>query len=209
MPDPVKENPINITPATVVEVVERAVTRPNVEAVQTSKPAESTEPNTFLGSGAGASLTAKGEGNTLEGKGAGESLTTGSANTMMGVKAGAGVTTGNENVIVGNSAGKGISSTAAKNTIVGTASAEEITGSGNVFVGWSAVTGSASISNKLVISNNSTTSIIQGVMSETAGSIELGFFNHAVGKQPEVTGGTVTAKVLAEALATIGLVKVN
>lgn len=187
--------------------------------------------NTALGQGAMASGAAgnnnvavgnealyatKAEGNTATGYRAGFALTTGAANVAIGKQALTAGTTSGNNVAVGNEALKN-AAVQNGNTAVGSEAGEENEGSGNVFLGDAAGKAEKG-SNKLYIANNPTTAIIKGVMSATAASNELelgtvggkvGLFATTPATKPEVTGGTVTTKQLAEALATIGLVKVN
>ncbi|HXJ92615.1 MAG TPA: hypothetical protein VMT20_07000 [Terriglobia bacterium] len=187
------------------------------------------EANVLIGEEAGEDITT-GSQNVCVGTSAGEHLKTGGLNVFVGCDAGEEATTAEGNVVIGfGAAGSGEvgNFTGKDNVIVGAAASQTITtGSKNVVIGYAGgvnapTTGSGNIiigyevnavnngSNKLLIGNNKETNLIQGVMSETAASQELGFFGTAPHAQPEVTGGTVTAKQLAEALALIGLIKVN
>jgi hypothetical protein len=200
----------NESAVTQVAAAPGPLTRAAVEATVVAVAPEATKANTTLGSSAGEKLKAKSEGNTAFGEhalqhattgklnsgfgyGALTELTTGTANTALGEAALIGTTTGSENVAVGGGAGASIT-TGEKNVFIGVEAGNEET-AGN--------------SNKLIIANNRTTPIISGVMSATAASQELGFFGHAPATKPEVTLLTVTAKELAEKLATLGLIKGN
>ncbi len=147
--------------------------------------------NTAVGLGALEKTTAG--GNTAVGEGAGAANTTGSKNTAIGSNASAGGGSGKENVSLGFEAG------ASKK------------GSANIFIGYKAGAGAATVSNKLVIGNNSTKAIIEGVMSATEASQEIGFLGAAAVKRPKVTGNRTTEfaevlKTLCKGLAELGLI---
>ncbi len=101
--------------------------------------------------------------------------------------------------------------TGKENVTVGVEAGGEKKGSANIFIGFQAGKGSATVSNKLYLGNNSTKALIQGVMSATEASQEIGFLGHAPAKRPKVTGKrtaefAVVLKTLCEGLAALGLI---
>lgn len=152
------------------------------------------------------SLTA-GNKNTATGAFSLLSLTEGEANTGVGAESLRSVTVGSRNTACGEAA-LGNGATPEENTAVGWQAGLSATGTGSIFIGAHAGQEEAG-SNKLYIANNKTIPIIQGVMSETAASQQIGFLGAAPTTKKEVTGITVTPKELAEILEEYGLVKVN
>jgi hypothetical protein len=137
--------------------------------------------NTVLGALAGKSFTSGAE-DTFVGTLAGSSTTTGNENVFVGMKTGFGNTTGGKNTVTGAEAFTA-NTTGERNTVFGYAAGESVTGSLNVLLGHKAGQTAGAISNKLIITNNATTALIQGVMSETAANLELGFYNVAPTKR--------------------------
>jgi hypothetical protein len=175
--------------------VQQVVTRTAIENAVVATPAESSKANAGIGPAAGSALAAKSEANTYLGEHALQKATTGTFNTAIGYGALSVATTAVSNTAVGAAAL--ISVTGGGNTAVGEGAGSSITtGEENVFVGWEAgnkaeATMSKSIligkeagltatgNGKLIIANNPTTAIIEGVMSATAANQELAFYGVA------------------------------
>jgi hypothetical protein len=165
--------------------------------------------NVFTSSPPGIKSTA--HGNTGVGEGALHNLTTGAENTAVGLYAHHGCSTGAGNVSFGQFSSE-LNDSALGNTSIGDSAGASKNEGFNVFLGLKAgkeETGK----NKLYIANSATaTPLVYGdfgtemVQFNTA---LMGFFKATPAVKPEVTGATVTAKQLAEAIATLGLLKVN
>jgi len=194
------------TPGTVAGIVTRAT----VEKAVTEVPSESTKANAGIGPGSGAKLAAKSEANTWFGESALSHATTGKLNSAFGYGTLFELTTGTGNTATGEAALISVTTGGNNTAFGGGAGASITTGESNLFLGFEAGNEeAAATNNKLIIANNRLTPLIAGVMSETAASQQLGFYGTAPKTKPEITGATATVKQLAEALQTIGLVKVN
>ncbi len=165
--------------------------------------------NTAVGIGALEPLTTGAE-NTAVGPGAGGVITTGSKNAYVGKGAGSGSKTGSENVAIGyNTNGGG--EAGKQNVYIGTQAGEGKKGSNSIYIGFQAGKGSATVSNALYIANNKEKAIIQGKMAETEAEQELGFFGHAIAKQPKVKGKrtaefATVLETLCKGLGELGLI---
>ncbi len=165
------------------------------------------EDNTAIGTDALARATSN--KNTAVGKGAGNVVTTGGENTFVGSQSGD-AKAGSQNVAIGAAARSGGES-GKENVTVGYEAGEGKKGSANIFIGYKASKSAASESNKLVIANQATKAIIEGVMSGTEASQEIGFLGHAPAKRPKVKGKRTTEfaevlKSLCKGLDELGLI---
>lgn len=207
----------NEAPVTQAGSAQGPLKRAAVEGALT--PAGGAKPS--LGAGSASSPTG-GEGNNVYfGPSALESITTGQFNAAFGCNALPFLKTGNGNTAAGNGAGNALTSgsgntflgedsgfegNGSHNTYVGAHSGEHATGSENVFLGYEC--GSESAASKsfaIGLGTGETNYLLRGEFAPKT----LGFYGAAPAARPEVTGLTVTTKQLAEALQTIGLVKVN
>jgi hypothetical protein len=167
--------------------------------------------NTVVGTNAGKSFTTGGE-NTLVGIIAGQSLTTGNENSYFGAAAGANSQTASKNTAIGQEALLA-NTTGERNVALGYSAGETNTGSSNIFIGNHA-DASGAVSNKLVIANNTTVSLISGVMSATAANQELAFYGAAPVKRhatiavpaEETKANTKAIKEIIEAIKAIGII---
>ncbi len=153
--------------------------------------------------------TATGEKNTAVGSQAGSVVTTGKENTFVGYVSGD-AKAGSQNVAIGALARSGGES-GKENVSVGYEAGEGKKGSANIFIGYKASKSAATASNKLVVANNATKAIIEGVMSETEASQEIGFLGAAPAKRPKVKGKRTTEfaevlKTLCKGLGELGLI---
>ncbi len=165
--------------------------------------------NVAVGEGALTSATT-GEKNTAIGPTTG-ATTTGKLNVWVGKDAGVSTTTGSENVAIGPSA-SGCGEAGEGNVTIGAGAGELKTGGEkNIFIGFLAGSGAGEASNKLIIGNNNKKTLIQGVMSATEASQEIGFLGHAPAKRPKVKGKrtaefALVLKTLCEGLSELGLI---
>ncbi len=130
-----------------------------------------------------------------------------SENILMGEAAGS-LLKGDKNVLIGHFAGAALGK---ENTAIGAGAGLEKKGDANIFIGRLASAASATTSNKLVIANNESTPIIQGVMSATEASQEIGFLGKTPAKRPKVSGKrtaefATVLETLCKGLAELGLI---
>ncbi len=172
-------------------------------------PGEKGFENVAVGGGALTALT-EGKENVAIGPTAGGATTTGSKNTYIGKSAGSGPNTGSENVAIGyNTNGGG--EAGKQNVYIGVQAGEGKKGSNSIYIGFQAGKGSATVSNKLVIANNATTALVNGVMSATEASQEIGFLGAAAVKRPKVSGKrtaefATVLETLCKGLGELGLI---
>ncbi len=165
--------------------------------------------NVAIGEGALTSVTT-GEKNTAVGPTTG-GTTTGKLNVWIGKNAGGLTTTGSENVAIG-AAASGCGPAGEFNVAIGAGAGEEKTGGEkNIFIGYLAGSGAGEASNKFIVTNNNKKTLIQGVMSQTEASQEIGFLGQAPAKRPKVKGKrtaefALVLKGLCEGLAELGLI---